>query len=207
MQTRRLLLFALILASLAACSHSAPSPDLPLSREPASATIVTSQPGTGTSAEDNLAELRKRPDQLLAGARIGFVLSGDAADDSRPVLIEVARSAGFQVATEPKEANLLLRGEVRVEKIENPSSPWQWLLATLSGELVDTRTGSSLGTINENCREGAPNPARARANVLQTLAEQTAAGIRRALIRAVTGDNDGKPATATKPFADPFTAD
>lgn len=191
MQTNVLLLFALLLVSLAACSHTVSSPHLPLSSEPERAVIVTSPQGTGIPAEENYAELRERLDRLLADVRIGFALGGDAVVDSRPVLIEVARSAGFQVVADPKKANLLITGEVRVEKVDNPSSPWQWLLATLSGEFVDTKGVLSLGTLNESCREGAPDPARARAIVLQTLAEQTAAGIRQALIRAISGDNTG----------------
>jgi hypothetical protein len=207
MPTKLFAMIALLLVSLAACTHGAPSPDLPLSRGPASLVIVTTPKGTGIPAEDNHTESRERPERLQADLRIGFVLSGDAVDDSRPVLIEVAHSAGFQVIAEPKEATLLLKGEVRVEKVDVPGSNWQWLQATLNGALVDIKNGLSLGTVNEKCREGAPNPARARANVLQTLAEQTVARIRRALSRTGSGDNDGEPATATKPFAEPFTAD
>ena len=174
-------------------------PPIPLSGEAASATTVANPQGTGIPAEDNNAGFRERLDRQLANIRIGLALRGDAADDGRTVLIEVLRSIGFQVVTDQQEANLLLKGEVRVETVYNPSSPWQWLLAALSGELVDTRGGLSLVTINESCREGAPNPARARANVLQTLAEQTAAVIVQALSRTGSSDNSKQPATSAKP--------
>ncbi len=198
MQTKVFAMIALLLVFLAACSHTAPSSHLPLGREPERAEIITTPQGIGVPAEDNYAESRERLDRLLADVRIGFVLSGDAAVDSRPVLIEVARNAGFQVFADPKEANLLIKGEVRVEKVNNPSSPWQWLLATLNGELVDPKGGLSRGTVNESCREGAPTSARARANVLQTLAEQAVAGIRRALSPTGSGGNDEQQATSAK---------
>lgn len=152
--------------------------------------IVASVEGTGVPAAYRYAETQERINKVMSKVRLGINLTGDDTGEIRQSLIEGLSRAGFQVLTDPSLADILIRGDVRIRRVETPDSPWRWFAASLNGEVVNAQEGKYMGTIKEMSREGAQDKGQAIARTLNDLSMKVAEGIRREIIRSVTGSNE-----------------
>lgn len=144
--------------------------------------IMISPEGIGITSRYSLAEVMRKIETILGNVRIGLDLTGDTTGDIRLALVRGLTGARMTVATSPEAADIVIRGQVELNRVDE-ASPWYWFLASLRGDMVDPKSGIYLGTATESSREGAQDQTRGRMRAMESLGEKVAGRIKGEIIR------------------------
>lgn len=116
---------------------------------------VVDPSGKGMAAPIGFEDI-KRPmtDILSRDFRIHMMVSGDRAAEIQKALSEGLTREGFVLANTAKQAQVVVRGDVKIRPLNRPDEKWKYVRWQTAFELVDLSDQSVFGTLSRSGREG-----------------------------------------------------
>jgi len=136
---------------------------------------IVGQSGKGIQSPFNFADIKEEMNQvLLRDFSVALSVNGTRAGEVGQALVEALNRKGFSLSDASGDAVVIIKGTVEIKPIDQGLPDWKFVRWKIFFDLVDKKSGSTFGSVNDTGREGHINLLRAEESAVRKICEVSA---------------------------------